>query len=114
MSDEEQPQSTQEARELPAAFVANQWKPGQSGNPGGKAKKKPLTEALERALANDATADELAEALLSVIKGKGKGTAQAFKEARECVEGKIADRHEHSGPDGSPVQGLIRVEFVKA
>jgi uncharacterized protein DUF5681 len=34
-------------RKLPGSMEATKWKKGQSGNPSGRPKKKPLTEALE-------------------------------------------------------------------
>jgi hypothetical protein len=64
------------------------WKPGQSGNPGGRPKTAHISQALRTALANG-KADEFAEILCAVASGRKKGTPVQLAALRE-----IADRTE--------------------
>jgi hypothetical protein len=68
------------------------WKPGQSGNPGGRPKKKPITEELERLLAEQAPNGDgrtwaalIAEALL---RKASTGDVRAIAELTNRIEGK--------------------------
>jgi len=70
---------------LTPEMEAAQWKPGQSGNPGGRPKKKPVTDAYARLMSNPAEADKMARALLDQALA---GNVQAAKELREGIEGK--------------------------
>jgi hypothetical protein len=106
------PGNTEQNRELSPEFIAQQWKPGQSGNPSGRPKKKPVTEALERLLNSEENAEEIAKALLDVVKARGKGTVSAAKEITDRVEGRVSEKVEHSGADGGPIQARVIVEFV--
>lgn len=45
----------------PDVGKATQFKPGQSGNPGGRQKKKPLTEAYERKVSDPEVAQAIAQ-----------------------------------------------------
>ena len=62
-----------------------QFQPGQSGNPGGRPKKKPITDAYAALLSNPAKADELAKAMFDQAVA---GNVQAARELREGIEGK--------------------------
>jgi hypothetical protein len=97
MPDEQEPAITPENKPLPEAFVSAQWKPGQSGNPSGRPKKKPITEAYEKLLEDPANAAEVAQALLDVIKARSKGTVHAAKEMADRVEGPVTNKLELSG-----------------
>mgnify|MGYP001548391021 CR=1 FL=1 len=68
--------------------IAGRWKPGQSGNPSGRPKKKPLTEALQRVLAklSDDERDVLCQELITKV---ATGDVAAFKEVADRVEGKV-------------------------
>jgi hypothetical protein len=70
---------------LPEAAKPFMFKPGQSGNPGGRPKKKPVTDAYARLMSNPAHADEMAKALYSQALA---GNVQAARELREGIEGK--------------------------
>jgi hypothetical protein len=68
------------------------WKPGQSGNPGGRPKKKPITEELERLLTEQAPSGDgrtwaalIAEALL---RKASTGDVRAIAELTNRIEGK--------------------------
>jgi hypothetical protein len=97
-------------KDLPEAFRANMWQPGQSGNRNGRPKRKPITEELERLLDEIDPTDKkhrrtyrkrLAVALAEmVIK---KGNVAAFTEIADRVEGKVAQRQEHTGAEGGPM-----------
>ncbi len=63
-----------------------QWKPGQSGNPGGRPKWKPISEALQH-LVTPKVADAIASEL--ILKA-GKGDVSAFNALTDRLEGKIA------------------------
>ena len=68
--------------------VSGRWKPGQSGNPSGRPKKKPLTEALQRVLAklSDDERDVLCKEMITKL---ATGDVAAFKEVADRVEGKV-------------------------
>ena len=90
--------------------IAHRFKPGQSGNPSGRPKKKPLTEALERLLIDGIVPDD-ADGVASLFVGKKwadvvarglitsaiAGDAPAFREAADRVEGKVTEKVQHSG-----------------
>lgn len=111
MSDESQTENSTEAVDSVPQLRAHQWKPGQSGNPGGRPKKRLidqiLTELLEQNEGADAT--EIARALILMAKSDPK-TAQLVAER---TEGKPTQKHEVTGGDGGPIKSRIIVEFVK-
>lgn len=85
------PENTSEStkRTLPEAAEPYKWKPGQSGNPGGRPKKKPVTELYERMLADP---EFLAVAEMAAKKAIAKGSMAMvlqLKEMAERVEGKV-------------------------
>lgn len=107
-------ENSQEITRNPAEHLAEyQWKPGQTGNAGGRPKRKLVDRALEELLeeADSTKALAIAKALIEQAVNKDVAAARLIAER---TEGKPIQKVEHSGPDGSPVQGLIRVEFVKA
>jgi len=91
-------------------WLAPAWKPGQSGNPSGRPKKKPITQELEKLLSEIDPKDKkkrtYARRLVVAIAEEviKKGNVSAFAEIADRVEGKVAQRQEHSGPDGGPMQ----------
>lgn len=77
------------------------WKPGQSGNPGGRPKSKPLTDELLRFLEQEAPkgkgqtwASLIAEAL---VKKARRGDVRAITELANRIEGKPRQAVELSG-----------------
>jgi hypothetical protein len=82
------------------------WLPGQSGNPGGRFRYKPITEIYERMLKEGKTGEEIEAAMRRAIRSRGRGSQAiaALKELADRVEGKPTERVEHSGPDGEPLE----------
>jgi hypothetical protein len=96
------------------------WEPGKSANPGGRPKKRRVSEAYEQVLdlpipnglraqlaaagfvsPKDAT---MAYALAIGQVRSALTDATSAKEVREATEGKAPQRLEHSGPEGEPMQ----------
>ena len=67
------------------------WKPGQSGNPEARPKKKPLTEALEKIYSDP---EECMAAARALAKKARKGSIAHFQEAANRLEGKINSAEE--------------------
>lgn len=65
------------------------WKPGQSGNPGGRPKKKPLTELYEQLLSDDVTVKTIRTAILKNIKSGKTAFVPLLREMADRVEGKV-------------------------
>jgi hypothetical protein len=62
------------------------WKPGHSGNPGGRPKRKPITDVLLRMLSNP----EQCEAIVAVwLKQAKKGSINHLREMLDRVEGRV-------------------------
>lgn len=91
--------------------------PGQSGNPGGRAKGKPWADALRRALArkgSDAGVDGGLNAIADqVIALAAEGDKDAWKEIGDRLDGKPVQSNEHSGPDGQPIPIRGVLEFIR-
>ncbi len=67
------------------------WKPGQSGNPAGRPKNKPITAALKDLL--DKNDGEAIKALASVaLKNALKGDFRYAKEILDRIDGKVMDQ----------------------
>jgi len=66
----------------------HQWKPGQSGNPAGKPRAKPLSELLRKAGDQGAYA-EIVNALIARAKD---GDTKAISIILDRIEGKVSDR----------------------
>jgi hypothetical protein len=101
------------------------WKPGQSGNPGGRPKRKPLTDAyaalldkpippdMARQLKLDESTTYAEVIAMSLLREAVKGKVNAAAELADRTEGRVAQAVEHSGPDGGPIQASVTVNFVK-
>ncbi len=84
-----------------------QWKPGQTGNPGGRPKWKPLTEALQALLEEEpALNKELVKAW--VVKA-GRGDVSAANMLWDRLEGKVTQTIGGSSETG-PVKLVIEWE----
>lgn len=91
--------------------VHSRFQPGQSGNPGGRAKGRTLTSILREVLDSNTlggkpipqgrtVADMLGDV---IIKEALKGKFTFAKEVLDRTEGKVAEKHEHTGKDGAPM-----------
>jgi hypothetical protein len=89
------------------------WRPGQSGNPGGRPKTKAFKNALEAEL-EEAGDDgpSLRKIARALIDKAATGDIQAIKELADRLDGKPMQLLEHSGPDGRPQLTKIVHEFV--
>lgn len=81
------------------------WQKGQSGNPNGRPKKLPITDALREELAkrgkfNIPNDIAIARKLISMAID---GNLDAISEIADRAEGKAKQRSEVSGPDGGPI-----------
>jgi hypothetical protein len=74
----------------------HRFKPGQSGNPNGRPKSKPITAAIKKLLDKNDGAALLAIAAASIEKAS-EGDHRHLKEILDRVEGKVLDKVEHSG-----------------
>lgn len=70
----------------PSPPHSGRWKPGQSGNPGGRPKTKPFKEALQRVIERLGGPDEAAAALFARAI---TGDVAAFKECADRLDGKV-------------------------
>ncbi len=83
------------------------WKPGQSGNPGGRPRWKPLTEALQRLYDEQ---PELLDQLAARLTVKaGQGDVSAWNTICDRLEGKVAQTVGGS-TDVGPVKLVLKWE----
>lgn len=92
----------------------SRFKPGQSGNPGGRPKRTRelqalLREAFDKQFIRADGSDELVELMCNLARS---GDTMCIKLIAEYRYAKPIEPHEHSAEDGQQVG--IRVEFVKA
>src|SRR6185437_2454071 len=107
----------------PDVGKATRWKPGQSGNPGGRPKRRLITDLYEQQL--DRRRPESVRLKLGLKQNATYGHALAYRQvqmailgetaaAREItdrVEGRAVARTEHAGADADPILRVV-VETV--
>lgn len=76
-------------KELPEALRQNIWQPGQSGNPSGRPKKKPITEMYERILEDPDAMQLIQEAVSKALRKGNMAMVLQLKEMTDRVEGKV-------------------------
>lgn len=89
------------------------FKPGESGNPGGRPKKTEEQRTLE-AMCRERTTEALATVL--TIMAEGENERNKLSAAQFVIErgwGKAVQAMEHTGADGGPIDHSITVTFVK-
>jgi hypothetical protein len=84
------------------------WKPGQTGNAGGRPRRKPLTDAyaaiLEELVPGDKQGRTFAEIIaMALVREAVKGRVNAAAEIADRVEGKTLASMAISGPDGGAI-----------
>ena len=81
------------------------WKPGQSGNPGGRPKGSGLTDIIRRVLSQpDESYGTKADRLITLcLEHAEKGDFRYFKEVIDRLEGPIPTKAEVTGADGAPL-----------
>lgn len=85
-------------------LIPYQFKPGESGNPNGRPKKKPLTELYERLLDEPEFLADVEEAIRKMVKsGRMVGQLQ-LKEMTDRLEGKITQ----------PIEADVTVNLAEA
>jgi len=92
------------------------WKPGESGNPGGRGKKeKPWRDAIRRAITRHAEGDlqALDRAADKLVLQAIAGDMVAQKELGDRLDGKVAQALIGGDEDDPPVK-ISRVEIVAA
>lgn len=89
-------------------IIAYQFKPGESGNPGGRPRKvlsDAYTALMDQKFPGDAKGRTYAQLIAEgQAKQAIKGKTDAAHEIGDRVEGKVRQSIELSGPDGSPVR----------
>ncbi len=122
-SEQDEPENTL-GNKLPPGMAEKMWKPGQSGNPGGRPKRKPLTDAyaalldkpippdMARQLKLDESTTYAQVIAMSLVREAVKGKVQAAAEVADRVEGKITQPI--SGPEGGaiPIANLTPIDFT--
>lgn len=90
--------------------IGTRFMPGHSGNPGGRPKKKPITEAYERRLKDPAIADAIAASMITAAQ---MGNVNAVKEMTDRVEGKVQERVNEGQESSSRLpQFVINLGFL--
>ena len=98
---------------LVEAGKATRFVKGQSGNPNGRRKEKPLTDALLRELLvrpyPQSPVCNLELVVSDIVQRAQAGDAAAWRIIFERIEGLPVQPHEVSGPDGGAIKFTIRL-----
>lgn len=104
MADEVRENTPINTSRLPPGMEERKWKPGESGNPGGRPKKKPITEMYERILNNPDHLAAIEEATIKALKKGNMAMVLQLKEITDRVEGKVSQ----------PIEADISVNLADA
>lgn len=98
---------------LVEAGKATRFVKGKSGNPNGRRKEKPLTDALLKELLTQpypqSPARNIELIVSDIVQRAQAGDAAAWRIIFERIEGLPVQPHEVGGPDGAPIQFTIRL-----
>jgi hypothetical protein len=92
-----EPENRKTNRTLPAAAEPYKFKPGVSGNPGGRPKKTPLTDLFSEMLDQPETIEMVRKSVVEMIKSGRMVSQLMLKEMAERVEGKVSQTLELNG-----------------
>ena len=67
------------------------WKPGQSGNPGGRPKSRPVTNILKEIFADAKMVSEIKERICKTLTERGMAGVILFDRVADRLEGKVPD-----------------------
>ena len=124
----EVPENTngKKTRTLPEEAKPFMWKPGESGNPGGRPRRKPLSDAYA-ALLNEPVPEAEAAKLklkpgatyadiiaMSLMREAIKGKVPAASEMADRIEGRAIQTQEISGPAGGPLEVSLAASISQA
>ena len=90
----------------PGNSVGQQFRPGQSGNPGGRPKSRPITEIYESILSDPKNCAEIEAAIMKIIRRGGMACVLLLREMAERTEGKVVQSV------GMEVSGKVTLEQV--
>jgi len=96
MNNNELSQEQRTNREISNANLI-QFKPGESGNPGGKRQGKSITAELRKLIDSGTIAEEIALVLLELAKKGNRNQVNALKELLDRTDGKVLDTHRIEG-----------------
>ena len=88
MADEEHGGNTNENTKS-RPWLNPPWQPGQSGNPSGRPKKKPITEMYERILSNPEHLAAIEQATVNALKKGNMAFVLQLREVTDRIEGKV-------------------------
>lgn len=94
-------------------LTPHQFKPGQSGNPGGRPKRKPLTdiyaELIDQICPEDKAGRTYAELIArALVKEAIKGRVRAASELADRIEGRVVQGIAHSGEINGLADRIIK------
>lgn len=89
---------------LTPEMEAVKWKPGQSGNPSGRPKKKPITEIFERIMNDPELVAKFEESISRSIMKGGMAGVMYVREAADRLEGKVTQ----------PIEANVTVNLAEA
>ncbi len=87
--------------------------PGQSGNPNGRAKKKPITELFEKLLDDTQNMEVVAASIMETLRSKGMAKVLMLREMAERVEGKVTQPVEISGDLALLTEAELQARLAK-
>jgi hypothetical protein len=100
-----------DAREKQLANL-HKFQPGVSGNPGGRPKRKPFLEEIERWMAGHP--EDVTAAIKRAFASAKLGDLATLRELMDRVDGPITTKQEITGADGGPVEHTIKFDGGKS